>query len=124
VRASSASATPENRFENVLAFEDGHVNVLQIPQSNKRSEQAVATALIYLWAKLQQGTSEVPFSEIRQVCKLHGCLDESNFSAHLKSAKTDLIISGSGKSQTAKLSVPGQRQAIAIIERLNNPPTA
>lgn len=120
----AAVSIPQNRFENVLAFEDGRVNVLQIPPSSKRSEQAIATALIYLWGKLQLGISDVPFSEIRQVCRSHGCLDESNFAGHLKSAKTELIINGSGKSQSAKLSVPGQRRALALIEQLNNPPVA
>lgn len=120
-----AAGAANNQFENVLAIEeDGRVNVLQIPASSKKSEQAVATALIYLWGKSQVGALDVPFSEIRDICRHHGCLDESNFASHLKAAKTELIISGSGKSQTARLTVPGQRRALAMIEQLNNPTTA
>ena len=134
IRRVAASPTPASvpavgsgnggdvgRFENVLHVEDGRVNVLQLPGGSKKSELAVAAALIYIWAKTQNGTPDVAFAEIRQVCKQHGCLDESNFASHLKSAKTDLIISGSGKSQTARLTVPGQRHALALIEQLNNP---
>jgi hypothetical protein len=125
-RAASIPVAPDvvaanNQFENVLAIEDDRVSVLQIPNSSKKSEQAVATALIYLWGKGQVGMLDVPFSEIRQVCRQHGCLDESNFSSHLKAAKTDLIISGGGKSQTARLTIPGQRRALAMIEQLNTP---
>lgn len=116
-----AVGAANNQFENVLAIEDERVSVLQIPTSSKKSEQAVTTALIYLWGKSQIGTLDVPFSEIREVCRQHGCLDESNFASHLKAAKTDLIISGSGKSQTARLTIPGQRRALAMIEQLNTP---
>lgn len=113
------SNSPDVTYENVLDLSEDKVNVLKIPASGKKSERSLAVALLYLWGKAKLGITEVPTAEIREICRLHGCLDESNFAAHIKAAPGDIIIGGSGKSQTAKLSVPGTRRAAQLAEQLN-----
>ena len=119
LQLGSRSAKPPSEFPNVLEITDGQVNVIKIPDSGKRSERSLGAALIYLWAKAQQGIAEVPFAEIRRVCQIHGCLDESNFAAHMKASPSDIIVGGGGKSQTAKLTVPGTKRALDLLQQLN-----
>jgi len=105
-------------YQGVLTEHDGKIKILKQVGGSSKQEKTVNTAMIYLWAKDRLGSPEVPFQEIREACEHQGCLDATNFAAHIKSAKLQILVSGKGKSQSAKLSVPGKSQALLIIQSL------
>ncbi|WP_321991467.1 hypothetical protein [Marispirochaeta aestuarii] len=114
--------TPEKTkpYKKSLHFENNEVKIIQkMPGSNK-AQKSVNTALVYLWGMKHIGINEVPYSEIRELCKNQGCLDSPNFSRHMNSARQEIIVSGrSGSpSKTCKLTIPGVEKAKEILESL------
>lgn len=107
------------KYENVISLDGGAVKVLKEIPGSKNREKTANAALLYLFGKHLLGSEDSSTKEIREVCKDHGFLDEANFSSHLKAQKEWINVLGSGKSQTAKLTVPGKREAQALANRLN-----
>lgn len=107
------------KYVNIIAVEGDVVKILKDLPGSDKAKKTVSAALLYLLGKNFSGTEEAPFKELRKVCKDHGCLDESNFAGIIKDQKEWLIVLGSGKSQTAKLTVPGKKAAIALADSLN-----
>lgn len=105
-------------FEHVFTVHEGKIEILKSVSGKNKSEKSVNTALIYLFAKDIMGTTDVPFKEIREACRHQGCLDEANFSSQINSDKEHILVSGKGKSQSAKLSVPGKAFALELIKSL------
>lgn len=109
-----------NPFGNVLAFDDGKVTIItSIPGKNSK-EKTINAALLYLLGKDALGENKASFKEIRQVCEDHGFLDSANFAKSLKSEKSRFIFSGGPRSQGAKLTVPGTKEAKELAEKLQN----
>ena len=106
-------------FPRVFHVENGEVKLIKRAPGNNNAQKSVATAVLYVWAKQSLGNADVTYPELRAVCKDQGCLDESNFSAHIKGAKEYIVVEGSGKFQKVKLTLPGKEHALAIIESLN-----
>lgn len=102
-------------FPNVLHFENNDVKVLKTKSGNTKSKKAVNTALIYLWGKRELGVDSVPTTDVREICKLHSCLDENNFSANIKTAREWIIL----EDKMMKLTVPGVGQAERLLAELN-----
>lgn len=65
-----------------------------------------------------QGIDSTLVDDIRAQCSSHGCLDVKNFSTYIKTLNTSLLPSGSGKSSSLKLTVPGKKLAEDLILRL------
>lgn len=108
------------QYPNVLAEHDDKVQILKNVPGSSTQEKAINTALLYLWAKDALGVSDVPYQEIRGACEHQACLDSGNFSAHMKSAKQWFLVSGSGKNQTVKLTIPGKAQAEVLLKSLQS----
>lgn len=107
-------------FSRVFHVDNGGIRIIKRAPGNNNAHKSVNTALMYVWAKSSMGQEEVAFNEIRDLCKSQGCLDSSNFAAHMKSAKEEMVIQGKGKFAKAKLTIPGLERALAIIEDLNS----
>ncbi len=106
-------------YESIFSLDEGVVKIIKsIPGSNK-AKQVANAAILYLFGKSLVDQQDASFKELRQLCRDHGCLDENNFSATLKGQKQYLVISGTGKSQKAKLTMPGKRQAQVLIQSLD-----
>jgi len=116
----SAKKPPTSNYENVIATEGDLVTVIQSPPGNTVADKNVNAALLYLFGKELLDQNEATFSEVRNVCKEHGCLDPTNFSKNIKRAKKYFIFSGTGPSQTIKLTVPGRNKAGSLVAELNN----
>ncbi len=114
------SPTPAaNAYANVFAVTDDKVQILKpIPGGNK-AEKTVNAVMLHLLGSRSVGQDTILFEDLRDVCKSHGCLDTSNFSGTLKGAKEQLICGGSGKKQTAALTVPGRKKAEELATTLN-----
>ena len=114
------SDTPS--YTKVLHIEDDKVSILKKAPGNTTSKKAIATAIIYLWAKRSIGVDSVPFNELRDQCKTQGCLDTMlHFAANMKRARQFIIIDGTKGSsvQTCKLTLPGVEEAERILSELN-----
>lgn len=109
----------ENPYPNVIALEDDGVKILKAIPGSKKAEKMVNAALLYLVGLGLKGESTATCADIRELCKHHSCLDSPNFAKAMKGAKQYLILSGSGKKQTAKLTHPGQTKANELAAELN-----
>ena len=119
--ASPAAPTEpqENPYPNVIAIEEGQVNILKAIPGGSKAKQMVNATLLYLVGLGLTGETTGDFRKIRELCKHHSCLDSKNFSLRLKEAKQFFIVAGSHKSQTAKLTHPGATKAKALAAELN-----
>jgi hypothetical protein len=116
---SKVFASKGNKYPNLIAIDDDEIKILKSIPGNSKAEKMVNAALLYLVGTGIKGESSAPCSKIRELCKHHSCLDVKNFASKLKGAKEWLIISGSGKSQTAKLTHPGNTKAHTMAAELN-----
>jgi hypothetical protein len=122
--------TPTNnnqkRYPNVLHIEEDKLQILKSIPGSTTSKKAVGTTILYLWAKREMGVDSVPFSELRDVCKQHGCLDGPNFGSTMKNAREWIVVDGTRGSslQTCKLTIPGVEKAETILKELNGTPGA
>jgi len=113
--------TGKQSYTRVLHVESDKVRFLKSVPGTTQSKKAVDTAVIYLWAKRDAGIDSVPFSELRELCKMQGCLDHANFAGHMKSAKSWIITDGTkgSSAQTCKLTIPGVEHAESLLKQLN-----
>ena len=109
----------DNPYPNVIALEGDEIKILKGIPGKKKSEKTINVALLTLVGAGIKGETTVPFSDIREACKHHSCLDAANFSSLLNREKELFIISGSGKSQIAKLTHPGITKANELAAELN-----
>ena len=121
---SSTGASLQNppqgsTYPNVIAIEEDDIRILKAIPGKTKAEKTVNAALLYLIGIELKGQSSATFSKIRDICKHHSCLDAPNFSKAIKGAKELFIVSGSGKSQTAKLTHPGSKKANQLATDLN-----
>ena len=108
------------QYDSVLWIEGDKVQIICDVPGKSTSQRMVSLVLLYLWGKFKIGVEEVAFSELRQVCEKHGEFDSSNFARYLNNQKKYFVISGTGKSQRAKLIRPGIKEAELLIQSLNN----
>jgi hypothetical protein len=125
-RAAYHKAAGKPPYLNVLHISEEKVQILKSVAGTTKSKKAVDTSLVYLWAKRASGIDSVPFSELRDVCQQHGCLDPTNFARILKKAKEWIVVEGERKSpaQTCKLTIPGVKRAEEILKELNGEESA
>lgn len=119
--AAAPTNADEQEFHNVLHIEGDKVKLLKTMPGSMMSKRAVNTALVYLWGKRSIGVETVTFKELRDLCEHQGCLDAANFSAHMKSARQQIVIDGpKGSSLKAcKLTRPGIDAAEKLLKQLN-----
>jgi len=98
-------------YDTLFADADGKVQILKnLPGSNKAAKTLNA-ALLLAYANTLKGIDATPYSDVRDLCSSHACLDSGNFSKQMKSQKEFFIVLGSGNAQTIKLTVPGKKKA-------------
>ncbi|HLX72818.1 MAG TPA: hypothetical protein VKV04_24610 [Verrucomicrobiae bacterium] len=116
-----APTNNQQRYPNVLHIEGDKVQILKGITGTTNSKKVVGTTVVYLWAKREMGVDSVPFSELRDVCRQHGCLDGANFGSTMKNAREWIVVDGKSGSplQTCKLTIPGVEKAEAILKDLN-----
>lgn len=121
IESETLEEDSSTEYKNVIAFDGEEIKILKDIPGESLSDRMVNAALIYLFAKIINNKEETAyFSEIRQVCKDHACLNASNFSTVLKKQKNFFLINGSGKSMNAKLTHPGRKQAEELVKELGS----
>jgi len=121
---SQSSPTGDNAsglsaYENIFAEADGKIQILKTLPGGKKANKTVNGALLLAFANTLIGNSTTPYGDVRDLCSSHACLDSGNFSKTMKGQKELFIISGSGSSQTIKLTVPGKKRAEELAKQLN-----
>jgi hypothetical protein len=107
------------KYENVISVAGGVVKVLKDIPGDSKAEKSANAALLYLFGKNLLTQEQATFSEIRQVCKEHACLDGANFAGSIKDQKEWFIVTGGRKSEVAQLTKPGKKQAQSVVDSLN-----
>jgi len=105
-------------YDTVFADADGKVQILKTLPGKTKSAKSINAALLLAFANSLKGNESTPYSDVRDLCSSHACLDSGNFSATMKSQKEHFIVSGNGSSQSIKLTVPGKKKAQSIAEGL------
>lgn len=111
---------PDSEYDNVFAKHNDRLKVIaDIPGSSK-AEGTRNTTLVLLYGEHLSGTEEVSAERIKEACIDHGCYDNKNFAAHLKSLKPKVVMDPKpGGDYTVKLTAPGRKFAKDLVERLN-----
>lgn len=116
---SGGSQPSLESFDHVFALADDHIQIITDIPGSSGSEKTCNAALLVLYGNSLRGVNDVPFDTIQEVCRSHGFLDTSNFSKYVKAAKESFVISGSGRRQSARLTVPGRKKAEQLARELN-----
>lgn len=117
---TQTSTSSELAYENVLVIDGDVVKVIADVPGNTTSKKMINVILLYMWGKMQLGIYDISFKELRDMCVNYGEVDKPNFSMTLNKQKKFLLVSGSGKTQEAKLIRPGIKHAEELIKQLNN----
>lgn len=87
----------------------------RIPGKNN-AEKMKNIALITLFAR----KSKIVGSEIKEMCKKQGCLDNSNFAATFTRDYETFMKSGNGQKWTIELTLKGEEDAKNLLENMIN----
>jgi hypothetical protein len=119
--SKSESGFDNKSFPRVLHIEDKDVKIIKQMPGTNNAKKSVNTALAYLWGKRSVGDENVSYQDIRDLCQQQGCLDSSNFAAHMQGAREHMIIGGKkgSNAKTCKLTLPGVERAEELLEDLN-----
>lgn len=117
---SRPSIAPDSEYDNVFAKHNDRLKVIaDIPGSSK-AEATRNIVLVLLYGEHLSGIEEVSAERIKETCIDHGCYDNKNFAAHLKSLKPKVVMDPKpGGDYTVKLTAPGRKFAKELVERLN-----
>ena len=107
-----------SNYDFLFADADGKVQILKTLPGASKSSKSINAAFLLTFANTLKGLDATPYSDVRDLCSSHGCLDSGNFSSQMKSQKEYFIISGSGNAQTIKLTIPGKKKAKELADGL------
>ena len=103
-------------YGNVFHRDGANVKVLADLPGKSQKGKTISAALIALFA--MGDNAEVAFNAVRKICEDHSCLNKGNFATYLKDEKKLLLIGGSGKSLTVRLTQPGKAAANKLVAAL------
>ena len=110
-----------NRYSQIIAIDGDKIQILSKIPGNSLGARMVNLVLIYLYIKLKAKSIErVSFNELRDICELHGELDRTHFSLYLKKNKKWFLLDGSAKSTSAKITIPGVKEAERLLDSMKN----
>jgi hypothetical protein len=105
---------------DIYAIDNEKINIIcDIPGSTD-SKKTLNASLLFAYGQKTQGISETVVEDIRNICKIHACLDSANFSTHIKAGNPKLYIDkGSGKAtRTITITRPGEKAAKELIKTI------
>lgn len=105
---------------DIYAIDNEKINIIcDIPGSTD-SKKTLNAALLLAYGEKTQGISETVVEDVRNICKIHACLDTTNFSTHIKAGNPKLYIDkGSGKAtRTITITRPGEKAAKELIKSI------
>ena len=121
--ASQTAPAADPNLADVFAVTESSpgVQILKdIPGASKPAKTINAAKLLLYGLQTLKQQDTATFEDVRAICKAHGFLDESNFSAYLKDDKESFILGGSARKKTLKLTVPGAKAAASLVTQLKS----
>lgn len=118
--ATSNNDTEEVGLNEKVYFSDGdNIEIIASIPGSSTQMKAINAAILYLYglSKLKNEKS-APKDEIIKVCKEHACFDSTNFSAHMKKGKPEIVPNKS--AGTIAITVPGIQTAKDLIKEIVN----
>lgn len=112
------------KFPDVFDTRGDDVAVIADTKQSSVAATARMTMLLYLLGRKLIGKNETTDDELRSLCEEHACYDSKNFASHIDGLKGKIIQDGSSRKFSAKLTVPGEREAKAIAEKIQNDATS
>lgn len=107
-----------DRYENQGIFyvnkETGEIQILKPVPGKSKAQKSRNVALILLYAKNDTVNSNI----IKQHCVEQACCDNSNFAKWFKKKDGCFIRQGNGQNWTLKLSTPGKKEAVELLESM------
>lgn len=114
------NAGPDGVYDNVFARHNDRLKIIADMPGNSKAECTRNTTLVLLYGENLLGVEEVSAERIKEACIDHGCYDNKNFAANLKSLKPKVVMDPKpGGDYTVKLTAPGKKAAKELVERLN-----
>jgi len=107
-----------SNYEDIYVLEGDRIHIISDIPGSSLAKCTINLVIIYLFIKQKLGVDEVSFTELRNVCEMHGVLDKPNFSKYMHMNRKYFIINGVGKTQSARLIRPGQKAAESLLEEL------
>ncbi|MFY0642764.1 MAG: hypothetical protein JXR16_17060 [Bermanella sp.] len=105
---------------DVFEMHDGKLHIIKdIPGPHVKA-QTLSAALLVCLGNIKSGADNALVEDIRSECERHGCYNPKKFATYLRSYNNLFLESGSGKSSTIKLTVPGRNLAEDLVSRLKN----
>lgn len=109
------------QYENVFDEADGLLKIIAHINGKNNADRTRDVALVLLYGHYIRGQDTVAADAIRQACQDQGCLDSSNFAAHLKGLKEKVVMNTKqGGGYDVKLTAPGRKAAKELVESINN----
>jgi hypothetical protein len=116
----SNNAAADIQYDNVFARHNDRLKIIADIPGTSKAEGTRNAALVLLYGEHLSGAEEVSAERIKEACIDHGCYDNKNFAAHLKSLKPKVVMDPKpGGDYTVKLTAPGRKSAKELVERLN-----
>lgn len=108
-----------DEFDTVFEVHDDKLHVIKdLPGSNVKAK-TLSAALLVCYGKTIKGYESTLLDDVRTECERHGCYNSKKFATYIRSYNNLFLESGSGKSSTLKLTVPGSNLAKDLAERLH-----
>lgn len=105
-------------YDTLFADADGKIQILKTLPGTNKATKSINAALLLAFANTLKGSELTPYTDVRDLCSAHACLDSGNFSKTMKAQKEHFIVSGSGSGQTIRLTVPGRKKAKEVADGL------
>lgn len=108
-----------DKYQNAGIFtidEEGNVIIHKRIPGKTNAEKTKNIALITLYAK----EDKILGSDIKEMCKKQGCLDNSNFASIFARDFETFIKAGKGQKWTIELTIKGEEDAINLLESMLN----
>lgn len=118
-KSPSFAVSQSSELHEIFAPTEEGVQILKDIPGESKAEKTINAAKLYLYGLSELKQKDVAsFGEIGAVCKLHGFHDAVNLASNLKSDQESFVFGGSGRKQTLKLTFPGKKAAVKLIEAL------
>lgn len=104
-----------DKYPEVYLLDEENLRIICDIHGSKTSEQTLNCALLYAYGQKLLNNDEANVNEIKDICKDHGFHD-TNFSTYIKSGDPkDFMDKGSGKNRSIKITRPGEKKALELI---------
>lgn len=116
--AKEEPTASDSSYDDIFEIHDDKTHIVKDIPGGSIKEKIVCVSLLLSLGESLRGNDTTLIDDIRAECLRHGCMDNKNFATYVKSYNTLMIDSGTGKSATLKLTMPGSKTAKDLVGRI------